>query len=52
MKKTILALMMSLAACLASHQAKAQNVQLFYDTGRGCVTSTVEMFRPDSFGST
>ena len=52
MKKTILALMMSLTTCFASHQAKAQNVQLFYDTGRGCVTSTVEMFRPDSFGST
>ena len=33
-------------------QTKAQNVQLLYDAGRGCVTSTVEMFRPDSFGST
>ena len=32
--------------------AKAQNVQLFYDTGRGCATSTVEMFRPDGGGST
>ena len=32
--------------------AKAQNIQLFYDPGRGCATSTVEMFRPDSFGST
>ena len=33
-------------------EAKAQNVQLFYDTGRGCATSTVEMFRPDRGGST
>lgn len=32
--------------------AKAQNVQLFYDFGRNCVTSTVEMFRPDGGGST
>ena len=32
--------------------SNAQNVQLFYDTGRNCATSTVEMFRPDSFGST
>lgn len=33
-------------------QTKAQNIQVLYDTGRGCVTSTLEMFRPDSFGST
>ena len=39
------------ALCLAS-EVKAQNVQVLYDTGRGCVTSTVEMFRPDSYGST
>ena len=31
---------------------KAQNVQLMYDAGRGRVTSTVEMFRPDAGGST
>lgn len=31
---------------------KAQNVQLLYDTGRNCVTSTVEMFRPDAWGNT
>ncbi|SHF38527.1 protein of unknown function [Mariniphaga anaerophila] len=33
---------------------KAQNVQLHYDMGdgRGFFTSTVEMFRPDSWGST
>ena len=31
--------------------AQAQNLQVFYDTERGCVTSTLEMFRPDAFGS-
>lgn len=37
---------------LAPMCIKAQNVQLYYDTGRDCVTSTVEMFRPDGGGST
>lgn len=32
--------------------AKAQNIQLYYDAGRNCATSTVEMFRPDRGGST
>ena len=32
--------------------SKAQNLQVFYDTERDCVTSTLEMFRPDAFGST
>ena len=32
--------------------SKAQNLQVLYDTERGCVTSTLEMFRPDAFGST
>lgn len=32
--------------------ANAQNIQVLYDTERGCVTSTIEMFRPDSFGNT
>ena len=36
----------------AAEGAKAQNLQAFYDTGRNCATTTVEMFRPDSFGST
>ena len=36
----------------AAESAKAQNLQAFYDTGRNCATTTVEMFRPDSFGST
>ena len=39
-------------AMFKAFETKAQNVQLFYDAGRNCATSTVEMFRPDSFGST
>ena len=37
---------------VSAGKANAQNVQLLYDTERNCATSTVEMFRPDSFGST
>lgn len=40
------------AAVLMSVSAKGQNIQLHYDMGREAVTSTVEMFRPDSGGST
>lgn len=62
--KKILAIMLFLAM---SAVASAQNVQLHYDFGRGMydelgktedyygrpqLTTTVEMFRPDSFGST
>lgn len=32
-------------------EASAQNVQLHYDLGRSCATTTVEMFRPDGAGS-
>ena len=32
--------------------ASAQNIQLHYDIGRECATTTVEMFRPDGGGST
>ena len=50
--KKLLTMSVVLVAMFNVISVKAQNVQLFYDTGRGCVTSTVEMFRPDSFGST
>ena len=40
-----------LIMCL-SVTSKAQNLQVFYDTERDFVTSTLEMFRPDAFGST
>ena len=36
----------------AASEAKAQNIQVLYDTERECVTSTIEMFRPDAWGST
>ena len=52
MKKTT-RLMALIAAMLCLPVAsKAQNIQVLYDTNRGCVTSTFEMFRPDAFGST
>ena len=51
MKKAISLIIIALSMVLAN-RAKAQNIQLLYDTGRGCVTSTVEMFRPDKGGST
>ena len=50
--KKLLTLLIFAFAMIQSMETKAQNVQVLYDTGRGCVTSTVEMFRPDSFGST
>jgi hypothetical protein len=52
MKRFIVILLSMVASIVAIESVKAQNVQLFYDTGRNCATSTVEMFRPDSFGST
>ena len=33
-------------------KVEAQNIQLHYDVRRNCATSTVEMFRADSYGST
>ena len=35
-----------------SFGSAAQNLQLHYDLGRGCATTTAEMFRPDAAGST
>lgn len=48
MKKifTIAAILISAAA------VNAQNIQMHYDFERECVTTTVEMFRPDGAGST
>ena len=40
------------AVTFSMTEVKAQNIQVMYDTERGCVTSTVEMFRPDAWGST
>lgn len=51
MKRFIL-ILAAVVGMFAAESAKAQNLQAFYDTGRNCATTTVEMFRPDSFGST
>ena len=50
-RSTIILLLVALVASVAS-KIEAQNLQVFYDTERKCVTSTIEMFRPDAFGST
>ena len=53
MKKVFLSCTAIIAmSVFAGNRASAQNVQLFYDTERECKTTTIEMFKPDSFGST
>ncbi len=52
MKKTTRIMALIVAMLCLSAASKAQNLQVYYDTNRGCVTSTLEMFRPDAFGST
>ena len=54
MKKLFITVLLLLSVISISgiNKAQAQNIQLFYDAGRGCATSTVEMFRPDAGGST
>lgn len=51
MKRLFQTLLVGLGLLMAAG-AQAQNIQVLYDTDRGCVTSTVEMFRPDAYGST
>lgn len=53
MKRSFPALLLMMAfVCLGGAQrVAAQNLQVLYDAERGCVTSTVEMFRADKFGS-
>lgn len=50
MRKILVILLTALTFSMT--EVKAQNIQVMYDTGRGCITSTVEMFRPDAYGST
>ncbi|MBR5856100.1 MAG: hypothetical protein IKY70_02370 [Bacteroidales bacterium] len=50
MKKLLTLIVITLFALVTS-EVKAQNVQLLYDTDRGCLTSTVEMFRPDGLNN-
>ncbi len=51
MKRGIMILAAVIAMIACSFESKAQNVQLHYDMGRNCATSTVEMFRADGAGS-
>ena len=51
MKRLFQTVLVGLGLLMAAG-AQAQNIQVLYDTDRGCVTSTVEMFRPDAYGST
>lgn len=61
MKKLFILITALVMTCGLSFQGKAQNVQLHYDFGhltseslkeRPALTTTVEMFRPDKWGST
>ena len=46
-RNTFVFLLVALVASIAS-KIEAQNLQVFYDTERKCITSTIEMFRPDA----
>lgn len=52
MKKIIALIAVAAASVVIATKAEAQNIQFHYDLGRGAMTSTVEMFRPDGGGST
>ena len=52
MKKTVRILALVAAMSCLPAASKAQNLQVFYDANRDCITTTFEMFRPDAFGST
>lgn len=52
MKRKTFVLLLAVVWASVTCSVKAQNLQVYYDTSRGCVTSTLEMFRPDAFGST
>ena len=50
--RTIAVLFTAILLLSGIQRSNAQNIQVLYDTERDCVTSTVEMFRPDNCGST
>ena len=52
MKKTVRILVLVAAMLCLPAASKAQNLQVFYDANRDCITTTFEMFRPDAFGNT
>lgn len=51
-KRAIPFVLTLLLLTITAKTLSAQNLQIHYDHNRQCITSTVEMFRPDSFGST
>ena len=52
MTRTLTTIFTAVLLLLGVQKSNAQNIQVLYDTERDCVTSTVEMFRPDNYGST
>lgn len=50
--RTIAVLFTAILLLSGIQRSNAQNIQVLYDTERDCVTSTVEVFRPDNWGST
>ena len=52
MTRTLTTIFTAVILLLGVQKSNAQNIQVLYDTERDCVTSTVEMFHPDNYGST
>lgn len=52
MKKTTRLVALIVAMLCLPVASKAQNLQVFYDTNRECITTTLEKFTPDAWGST
>ena len=52
MKRNAIVLLFVVLIAGMSSNGHAQNYQVLYDTGRDCVTTTFEMFKPDAFGNT
>lgn len=51
-KRRLEHILLAVISIFSALEVNAQNVQLHYDIGRSCATSTVEMFRADGAGST
>ena len=52
MKKTTRFMALIVAMLCLPLASKAQNIQVLYDTNRECITTTLEKFAPDAWGST
>ena len=52
MKKTTRLVALIVAMLCLPVASKAQNLQVLYDTNRECITTTLEKFTPDAWGST